>query len=820
MNKSWRIVASLAVAGVLAASVAAQQPAPGARQRRGGVATEMVAAPPTFADITKLTPGAKDGVTVATYEAAVVAALPTNPEPDAAAKFAAKARAYTSWGMIVGAVTPKPTPALDPATIKLTEAQYTAAVAVLSPARATMGPWKSGDTLLSAQAPDIAQKALEISAQVDVTGTDGLIVTQGGPLHGYALYLTSGKLAFAVRRDGELTTISAKDTLANGRYELVAKLLRGGAMALVVDGKEVARGKAAGLIDQQPAAGFAVGSGPFSNFGDYESPKPLQGTVTEVRVKTTAPSSDQAAPATGSDSGRNGITGTWKAEDVGFAPWTFTLKADGAKLTGTVSQGNSDGTSTTSLTDDTSISDGVIDGKKISFKCDAPGGQRTISFSGVKEGDTITFTREVKVGPGGSPGMNGIYGASGAAKFTAKRISDSTKPPQGTARPPSVRLPAPELPGGELPVPSIKEVARVGSGARPSPQNAVTATYILKTSPHATLGDGYVIVTDQTQPAFLKPLDRLAKFHRGSIIHVKDLGSLRADAAGRDQLASDLRRAKPHFVAVAPRQLTEKVLLGFWCVLAMLGDDQRLPVCPGILAAPNAAALEALVNRSIDYHPQADSELRPFVIGQVLSRAPSGQRSLQKVRMMCNLFAEYGCTTHSLVTLAHSAVSSGVTVAPANNQWQAAMSGAREFVKAVPAEARPALDAASLLLMFGHGSLAMLAAWTLEFAGDVKMIGKVVMCGDCFSAGGSGESGKPAFGAGREATVPSPEVENFALRTVENGAVVVYAHMMENAGFPHLFPVLEGWMDGLPVGEAYQRLLNALMEHVVGIVKP
>jgi hypothetical protein len=49
------------------------------------------------------------------------------------------------------------------------------------------------------------------------------------------------------------------------------------------------------------------------------------------------------------------------------------------------------------------------------------------------------------------------------------------------------------------------------------------------------------------------------------------------------------------------------------------------------------------------------------------------------------------------------------------------------------------------------------------------------------------------------------------MRAVENGAVVVYAHMRENAGFPHLFPVLEAWMDGLTVGEAYQRQINALI---------
>ena len=44
------------------------------------------------------------------------------------------------------------------------------------------------------------------------------------------------------------------------------------------------------------------------------------------------------------------------------------------------------------------------------------------------EGGIITFTREVFVHPGGDPGMNGIYGASGAARFTARRVSEPTPP--------------------------------------------------------------------------------------------------------------------------------------------------------------------------------------------------------------------------------------------------------------------------------------------------------------------------------------------------------------------------------------------------------
>ena len=32
--------------------------------------------------------------------------------------------------------------------------------------------------------------------------------------------------------------------------------------------------------------------------------------------------------------GQDGITGTWKAEDVGFAPWTFTFEGGGCQSDG------------------------------------------------------------------------------------------------------------------------------------------------------------------------------------------------------------------------------------------------------------------------------------------------------------------------------------------------------------------------------------------------------------------------------------------------------------------------------------------------------
>jgi arylsulfatase len=154
--------------------------------------------------------------------------------------------------------------------------------------KAAEGPWKSGDILRGANTPDVAGKPLEISADVDAKGTEGVIVAQGGAAHGYAIYLKGGKLAFAVREGGTLTTIAATEPLGTGQFQVQATLGEDGAMALLVDGKKVATGKAAGLISQQPRAAFTVGKSSNSAVGEYEPPAEFDGTVSKVHVKAAA----------------------------------------------------------------------------------------------------------------------------------------------------------------------------------------------------------------------------------------------------------------------------------------------------------------------------------------------------------------------------------------------------------------------------------------------------------------------------------------------------------------------------------------------------
>ena len=131
--------------------------------------------------------------------------------------------------------------------------------------------------------PRIADKALTIRAEVTPQSRDGVILAHGGNQHGYALHLKDGKPIFSVRRNKVLHTVEALD-VPEGKFSLEARLERDGAMTLAVNGQIVARGKAPGVIEVQPAEEFSIGQDTRVAVGDYRSPHPLEGKIENVKV--------------------------------------------------------------------------------------------------------------------------------------------------------------------------------------------------------------------------------------------------------------------------------------------------------------------------------------------------------------------------------------------------------------------------------------------------------------------------------------------------------------------------------------------------------
>jgi len=146
------------------------------------------------------------------------------------------------------------------------------------------GPWSKGDALSAEDAPQVANHALLVSAEIESAGTNGVILAQGAEVNGYALYLKNSKIAFAIRSEGQLTTLIAGEPLGSGHFKVEAKLAADGAISIFVNGKQAASGYAPGLITRQPGRGLSVGLNS-KPVGDYAAPNPFAGKIEKATVQ-------------------------------------------------------------------------------------------------------------------------------------------------------------------------------------------------------------------------------------------------------------------------------------------------------------------------------------------------------------------------------------------------------------------------------------------------------------------------------------------------------------------------------------------------------
>ena len=187
-------------------------------------------------------------------------------------------------GEVKGAKTLYPTIDYVPSDAKKDDAKKPAAKKAAAKSIA-LAQAKSGDTIASAAAPQVGQKAFVVTATVETAQRDAVILAQGG-LIGHALYLKGGRVAFAVRHGADEVVEILSPAEVKGSFTATASLAADGTMKLVVAGQEAASGKAKGVLPRQPAEDFCIGHDNGKPVGLYGKLIALQGMISGLSVTT------------------------------------------------------------------------------------------------------------------------------------------------------------------------------------------------------------------------------------------------------------------------------------------------------------------------------------------------------------------------------------------------------------------------------------------------------------------------------------------------------------------------------------------------------
>ena len=192
-------------------------------------------------------------------------------------------------GEVKGAKTLYPTIDYVPNDVKKDDAKPAAKKSAAKPSApakpVALAQAKSGDTIVSASAPQVGQRAFTVSVTVDTAQRDAVIVAQGG-LIGHALYLKGGRVAFAVRHGADEVVEILSPAEVKGPFVVTASLAADGAMKLSVVGQDAVSGMAKGALPRQPAEDFCVGHDTAKAVGLYGKLIVLQGTVSGLSVTT------------------------------------------------------------------------------------------------------------------------------------------------------------------------------------------------------------------------------------------------------------------------------------------------------------------------------------------------------------------------------------------------------------------------------------------------------------------------------------------------------------------------------------------------------
>ena len=130
-----------------------------------------------------------------------------------------------------------------------------------------------------------AGKALTVEAWIKAEKPGGVVVSRGGSVQGYTLYLKNGRPHFAVRTNEKLASVGAAKRAVGRWVHLAGVLTAEKKLRLYVDGRLAGSASAPALIGAAPSQPMEIAADEGGGaVGDYAAPFPFKGLIDEVRI--------------------------------------------------------------------------------------------------------------------------------------------------------------------------------------------------------------------------------------------------------------------------------------------------------------------------------------------------------------------------------------------------------------------------------------------------------------------------------------------------------------------------------------------------------
>ena len=131
---------------------------------------------------------------------------------------------------------------------------------------------------------DSSSKPFTAGAWCKPESGDGVLISQGGGSHGFAIYLRNGLPHFAVRSGGTLAVAAGMEKLPEGEWvHLSGSLMARGEISLRVNGKEVAKAKSAAIAAKRFDK-MEIGDDSSNRVSDYGTATAWRGLIEDVRL--------------------------------------------------------------------------------------------------------------------------------------------------------------------------------------------------------------------------------------------------------------------------------------------------------------------------------------------------------------------------------------------------------------------------------------------------------------------------------------------------------------------------------------------------------